>query len=804
LRVVVLASVATSVAAVGVASVGLQAAGPQRTSSAPRTPGAAPTAPAAMISASRAVLDRYCVTCHNKQLRTAGLTLDTMSLDRVGEAAPAWEKVVRKLRTGTMPPVGRPRPDRSTYDGLASWLETALDRHSASAPNPGRPSIHRLNRAEYANVIRDLLGLEIDAGALLPADDTAYGFDNNADVLTLSPLLLERYMSAARRISRLALGDPTLRPSVESYAVSRYLVQDDRASEDLPFGTRGGIAVRHGFPLDGQYVISVHLQRRRSREPQELELRVDGVRVGTFTIGSDSGAQRSQEPADAPAVDPRLEARVTVTAGQHLVGAALVQRMSAPEGTAPSQLPVGNISFAGRRGAETSIERIDIDGPYDSRTPADSPSRQKILVCRPSAEGNDEACARRVLSTLARRAYRRNITDRDLGRLLAFYTAEKAMGGFDAGIRSALERILVDPQFLFRIERDPPTVSPGTPYRVTDVELASRLSFFLWSSMPDEELLDLAVRGTLHQPPILERQVRRMLADARSSALVSNFAMQWLHVRNVPALAPDVNAFPAFDDNLRQAFLRETELFLESQLREDRSVAELLTANYTFVNERLARHYGLPHVYGSHFRRVTYPDGRRAGLLGHGSILTVTSYATRTSPVVRGKWLLENILGAPPPAPPPNVPNLPERGVDGKAASVRERLEQHRSNPVCASCHAQMDPLGFALENFDAIGRWRTVGEGDSSIDATGALPDGARFEGPEELRTLLLARRENFVTTVVEKLLTYGLGRGVEYYDMPAIRKIRRDAAASDFRWSSLIAGVVKSAPFQMRRAAD
>lgn len=757
-----------------------------------------------MASASRAVLDRYCVTCHNRQLRIAGLTLDTMGLERVGEAAPAWEKVVLKLRTGTMPPVGRPRPDRPTYDSLASWLETALDRHSASAPNPGRPAIHRLNRAEYTNVIRDLLGLEIDARALLPADDTAYGFDNNADVLTLSPLLLERYMSAARRISRLALGDPTLRPSVESYTVSRYLVQDDRASEDLPFGTRGGIAVRHSFPLDGQYAISVHLQRRRSREPQELELRVDGVRVGTFTIGNDPGAQRAQDAADTPAADPRLEVRVTVTAGPHLVGVALVQKTMAPEGTAPSQLPVGNISFAGRRGAETSVERVDIDGPYDARTPADSPSRRKVLFCRPSTEGNDEACARRVLSTLARRAYRKGVTDRDLGRLLTFYTAEKAAGGFDAGIRSALERILVDPQFLFRIERDPSTATPGTPYRLTDVELASRLSFFLWSSMPDEELLDLAVRGTLHQPPILERQVRRMLVDVRSSALVSNFAMQWLHLRNVPALAPDVNAFPAFDENLRQAFLRETELFLESQLRADRSVAELLNADYTFVNERLARHYGLPNVYGSHFRRVTYPDGRRAGLLGHGSILSVTSYATRTSPVVRGKWLLENILGAPPPSPPPNVPNLPERGVDGKTASVRERLEQHRSNPVCASCHAQMDPLGFALENFDAIGRWRTTSEDDSPIDATGALPDGARFEGPAELRTLLLARRENFVTTVVDKLLTYGLGRGVEYYDMPAIRKIRRDAAANDFRWSSLIAGLVKSTPFQMRRAGD
>jgi hypothetical protein len=752
------------------------------------------------------MFDRYCVTCHNQRLRTANLALDSLNVERVADAAADWEKVVRKLRSRTMPPAGRPRPDAATYAAVVSALETSLDRAAAASPNPGRPVVHRLNRAEYANVIRDLLALDVDADALLPADDAAFGFDNNADVLTVSPLLLERYLSAARKISRLAMGDSTMRPSVESYDVSRYEVQDDRASEELPFGTRGGIAVHHNFPLDAEYVVSVRTQRRRGRAAQsdQLEVRLDREHVKTFMIGGDSNAPRSPEDADQAdraAAASKLEVRIPVKAGRHLVGVAFVQRTTAAEGTAPAQLPVGNISFAGKRGAELGIERVDIAGPYDARPPDDSPSRKAILVCRPNG-ADDSACARQILARLARRAYRRPATDQDLKRLLAFFAVDRDRHGFDAGIRAALERILVDPQFLFRIERDPAAAPEGTAYRVSDLELASRLSFFLWSSMPDDELLTLAERGRLRQPAVLEQQVKRMLGDARAQALVSNFAMQWLYLRNIQAVAPDVNAFPGFDENLRRAFQRETELFLQSQLREDRSVLELLDANYTFVNERLARHYGLPNIYGSHFRRVTYPDGRRGGLLGHGSVLTVTSYATRTSPVVRGKWLLENVLGAPPPPPPPDVPNLPDRADDGRPASVRERMEQHRANPACASCHAQMDPLGFALENFDAIGRWRTTGEGDGPIDAAGALPDGAKFDGPEELRKLLLTRRDDFVTTVIEKLLTYALGRGVEYYDRPAIRQIARDARAREYRWSSLILEIARSTPFQMRRS--
>ena len=752
-------------------------------------------------SPNAALLNKYCVTCHSDARRTGGLSLEHADLADVPKGAETWEKLIRKVRVGMMPPPGMPRPARAQLDDLAGYFEASLDRSAAEKPRPGRTSMHRLNRAEYANVIRDLLALDIDARALLPADDTAYGFDNNADILTVSPLLLERYLSAARKISRLALGDSTLRPSVESYDVSRYDVQDDRASEELPFGTRGGIALHHHFPLDAEYLISVRLQRRRARGEQ-LEVRVDGERVKSFTIGNDPGMPRAPDDGDAQLAVPRLEVRVPVKAGLHLVGVALVQRTTAPEGTGPAQLPVASISFAGKRGAEVGVERVDIAGPYDAKVPDDSPSRRRILVCRPPERGSDEPCAKRILSTLARRAYRRPVTDQDLKRLLRFYTADRSTHGFDAGIRSALERILVDPQFLFRIERDPAGVSPGTAFRLSDVEIASRLSFFLWSSMPDDELLDTAVGGTLSQPAVLERQVRRMLGDGRALTLVSNFATQWLHLQNVQVVAPDGNTFPGFDDNLRQAFQRETELFLQSQLREDHSVVDLLSANYTFVNERLARHYGLPDIYGSHFRRVTYPDGRRGGLLGHGSILTVTSYATRTSPVVRGKWLLENILGAPPPPPLPNVPNLPDRAADGKPASVRERLEQHRRDPVCASCHAQMDPLGFALENFDAIGRWRTQGEADTPIDASGMLPDGARFDGPAELRTLLLARRENFVMTVIEKLLTYALGRGVEHYDKPAIRRIMRDTQSSEYRWSSLILAIARSTPFQMRRS--
>ena len=752
----------------------------------------------ALTSDDQAIVKRYCVSCHNDRLKTANLTLESITAEPISSAPAVWEKVVRKLRSGAMPPAGRPRPERAVNDRFAARLETVLDRTAALTPNPGRTGVHRLNRAEYANAIRDLLSLDTDVSALLPADDYAYGFDNNADMLTVSTGLLERYLSAAGKISRLAVGDITMKPAVEFYDVSRYLVQDDRVNEDLPFGTRGGLAVRHYFPLDAEYSVRVHLQRRRGS--QEIDVRVDGQRIKTFAVSS--GRNRASEEGEGRSEQGELEVRVPVRAGARVISVSLAKKAGVPEGLGPAQLPVANIAFGGGTAAETGIEKIEVGGPYDVQGPGDTPSRRQIFTCRPSPQAGGEDCARQILSRLARRAYRHPPSEKDVRRLLEFYKDARAAYGFEAGIQAALERLLVDPQFLFRIERDARPAAGQNVHRLTDYEIASRLSFFLWSSIPDDELLSVAARGQLKDPSVLTTQVQRMLADSRSTALVRNFAGQWLYLRNVQAAAPDVNAFPMFDDNLRQAFQRETELFVASQLRDDQSVVNLLTADYSFVNERLARHYGIPNVYGSHFRRVTLADETRRGLLGQGSILMVTSYSTRTSPVVRGKWLLENILGAPPPAPPPDVPELPGEKEDGKAASMRERMEKHRSNPACASCHAQMDPLGFALENFDAVGRWRTMSEANTPVDASGMLPDGAKFDGPAELRQLLVSRRDAFARTVIEKMLVYALGRGLEYYDMPTVRRIQRDAAAADYRWSTLIQGIVQSTPFQMRRS--
>ncbi|MCY4029839.1 MAG: DUF1592 domain-containing protein [Acidobacteria bacterium] len=747
-------------------------------------------------STYRAVLDRYCVTCHNERLRTAHLTLDSVDIHDLAADAPVWEKVVRKLRTREMPPPPRARPAPETYDAFAAWLEHGLDRVAAARPNPGRPALHRLNRVEYVNAIRDLLAVEIDGRTLLPADDMAFGFDNIADALAFSPGLLERYLLAARRISRLAIGDPALRPGVETYRVPKALVQDDRMSEELPFGTRGGLALRHLFPLDGEYEIAIHLTSRPPRTSREqLDIRLDGERLALVALG-DSGAGRPEvaETGDYGGADRPVAVRARVKAGSRLVGAAFTAITTAPEGLRPSYLPVGSISFR-----QTGVRSIDIAGPYDVEGVGDSPSRHRIFVCRPSVAEDERRCARQILRTLARRAYRRPIAEDDLRPLLSQYEAGRRAGDFDAGIRRALERILVDPEFLFRVERDPADVPPGTAYRLSDLELASRLSFFLWSSIPDDELVALAAGGRLSRPAVLGRQVRRMLADDRAASLVENFAAQWLHLRNVRAVTPDVREFPEFDDNLRRAFERETELFVASQLDHDRSVVELLTADYTFLNERLARHYDIPNVYGGHFRRVALAGEARKGLLGHGSILTVTSYATRTSPVVRGKWLLENILGAPPPPPPPDVPELEEVDEAGTPRSMRERLERHRANAVCASCHARMDPLGFALENFDAVGRWRNSDRG-LPIDASGSLPNGTTFDGAADLRRLLEDRAEEFVATVTSRLLTYALGRGVEHYDMPSIRAIVREARPDGYRWSSIILGIVESTPFTMR----
>ena len=770
----------------------------------------------------RPVLNRYCVGCHNERLRTAGLALDEMDPARVGDHPDAWEKVVLKLRTGAMPPAGRRRPDAATYETVASALENALDRAAAASPNPGRTTVHRLNRREYENAVRDLLALDIDASALLPADNADLGFDNMADILSVSPALLDRYIFAARRISRLAVGDPTIEPTTETYVVPSMRFQDLRMSEDLPFGSRGGIAIRHNFPLDGEYDVRIRLQRqlydyvRGLQNRQQLEVRLDGERVALFHIGGAPGTPPPRTFAGAVLgdrtweeyalhADEGLAVRVSAKAGPRVLGVSFIQGRSERDGVLQPRATGKVLAIAERwsstsEAPEAAVDQVSIAGPFDATGPGDTPSRERLFVCRP-ALGAEETCAREILGTVARRAFRRPVTEVDLATLQRFFAAGRDAGGFDAGIQRALESILVDPEFLFRVERDPVDTRPGTVHPVSDLELASRLAFFLWSSLPDDELLDVAARGELRDPDVLRRQVRRMLADSRAEALVDGFALQWLALRTLSSVVPTPELFPEWDDNLRESFARETELFVASQIREDRSVLDLVRADYTFVNERLAEHYGIPNVYGSRFRRVTFPDGVRGGLLGHGSILTVTSYPTRTSPVLRGHWLLSHVLGAPPPPPPPDVPALPDRGEGGRPASVRERLEQHRENPVCANCHAPMDPLGFALEHFDAIGKWRATGEGGGPIDASGVFPDGTGFEGLAGLKAMLLERHEQFVWTVTEKLATYALGRGLEYYDMPALREIIRDAAADDYTWSSLVLGIVESAPFQMRR---
>jgi len=765
----------------------------------------------------RAVLDQYCVTCHNETARTAELLLDQADLDKIGQQPEVWEKVVKKLRSGAMPPAGMPRPDQATYDSLALYLETALDRAAAAHPNPGRPVLHRLNRVEYTHAVRDLLALDIDGNTLLPADDSRYGFDNIGEVLTVSPLLMERYMAAAGKISRLAVGEPEVLPVFETYNIPKYYVQEDRMNEDLPLGSRGGIAVLHHFRLDGEYIIQVRLAKnsrdyiRGLDELHHLDVRLDGVRVKRFTIGGEKHGRSAGIFSSAAMGDPKqetyertadeiLEVRFPATAGPRMVGVAFIMETSVPEG--PRLPRMTQYDWLQYKGGAPGVATISIGGPYNAKGMTETPSRRKIFVCRPNTVQEEEPCARQILSTLARRAYRRPLTDQDIQTLLDFYTVGVNKGGFEEGIRRALARILVGPEFLFRMEFDPENVAPDTPYPISDLELASRLSFFLWSSIPDDQLLDLAERGQLKDPVVLEQEVRRLLGDVRSKALVINFGGQWLQLRQLRSVSPDPETFPYFDDNLREAFHQETELFLESLLREDRSILDLLDADHTFVNERLARHYGIPNIYGSHFRRVELKEEHRRGLLGKGSILTVTSYANRTSPVLRGKWVLDHILGTPPAPPPPNIPDLVERDQDGKAFSMREALEQHRANPVCATCHSQMDPLGFALENFDGTGSWRTI-DADAPIDASGILPDGTRFQGPVELqRVLIESKSEEFVNTVTEKLLTYALGRGVESYDAPAIRSIIREAAPDDYRWSTLILGIVKSTPFQMRRS--
>ena len=807
----------------------LHGAGPQ--------PQQASSGAAAATSPQRALLDRYCVTCHNETLKTAGLTLDLLDVDDVAAHPEVWEKVVRKLRAGLMPPMGRPRPDREAYDGFAGWLETRLDQAAALDPDPGRsPVFHRLNRAEYANAIRDLLAVEIDATELLPADDASYGFDNIAASLRMSPTLVDRYLAAARKISRTAVGSSAAPPAVEVYHLPPDLPQE-RHLEGLPLGTRGGTLVRHHFPKDGEYVIQAKLALDiadnipRYDETHELEILLDGEPVARFTFAGEpdpdeepeagaalrAGTNTAEQSGYRRNLDEHWRVRVPVTAGVHEVAAAFIEngqllteatrtntfarlRLTLVE---PSVRAYAGGYFNDETRSGPYLAHLTVTGPFVPGGPGDTESRRRIFTCRPAAPEDEAPCAAQILSTLARRAYRRPPSDAELDLLRAAYRDGRQAAGFDAGIERALRQLLVAPGFLYRIEERPRDVAPDTNYPVRDLDLASRLSFFLWSSIPDDELLDVAEHGRLRDPAVLDRQVRRMLADRRSEAFVANFTGQWLNLRRLPEVAPDLKRFPDFDGTLRHALRRETELFFESILREDRSVLELLTAEHTFVNERLAAHYGIPAVQGSHFRRVTLGDTSRRGLLGKGSILAATSYAHRTSPVLRGKWILENLLGTPPPPPPPDVPDLKEDNDRGEVLSMRDRMVQHRANPVCASCHAMMDPLGLALENFDAIGQWRTRSEAFTPIDASGAMLDGTTFDGVDGLREVLLGRSELFVTTLTEKLLTYALGRGLDAGDAPVVRRIVRAAAADDYRFQALLMGIVKSLPFQMRRAS-
>jgi len=784
--------------AVSAALTGIDAAAPQEQ-----------PAPVARAADPRAVVNQYCVSCHSTRLKTGGLSLEGLAFDEPRAQAEILEKVVKKLRTGAMPPQGARRPDQPVVDGVVDTLERALDQAAAASPNPGRPPVHRLNRVEYANAVRDLLAVDIDAASMLPPDDSIQGFDNIGDALGLSPALLEAYLTAAAKISALAVGDRSIGPASQTFYVRGDASQSEHV-EGLPLGTRGGLEASATLPLDGEYVIAVKLLQtnlggvRGLESPDELEITVDGERVHLASVGGVADYSASPDNATdvAESLDARLQVRVRLHAGPREIGATFLQKSTAAGGNRLQAFRRTTLIATDHTGLP-HVERLTITGPFNATGSGTTPSRSRIFVCRPTAASSEDTCARKIIATLGRRAFRRPLEAPEVDRLLAFYRDGRARGDFEKGIQLAVRGVLASPKFLMRAERDPENVRPGDNYRVSDLELASRLSFFLWSSIPDDELLELAGRGRLSDPATYGSQVRRMLADPRARALVANFAGQWLYLRNVRTSTPDKNEFPDFDDNLRLAFLRETELLFQSIVREDRNVVDLLTADYMFVNERLARHYGIPNVYGSHFRRVPVPDEARRGLLGQGSILLVTSHADRTSPVVRGKWVLDNILGAPPPPPPGDVPPLKEKEDDGRPHTLRERMEEHRANPACAGCHKVMDPIGFALENFDAVGAWRDS-DGSVPIDASGQLADGTKVNGVATLRAAVLKRPELFVDTMTEKLLTYALGRPLTYEDQPAIRAIVRGAGRDGNRFSALVSGIVNSTPFRMRRAQD
>ena len=756
--------------------------------------------PIGAVAETKTMVNQYCTGCHSQKAKMAGISLEGLDPLKPGENAAVWEKVLRKVNAGQMPPAGMPHANAAVTAAFTKSLGEELDRSAAANPNPGNPTIHRLNRAEYSNAVRDLLALDIKPGAKLPADDTGYGFDNIGDVLSLSPVLIERYMSVARMISRVAIGDPNIKPEVNEFQPVRTVANPaairGRISDDLPFDSVGGMSFDYHFPVNGEYVFTVKLP------------------LSAFGDGT-------------PPESNAFEVRLPVKAGTRTVGvtflaeSAAVENVALPGGrrgqaapSAPSQLMAQmDIRIDGARVKLFEVPQaadgprftsVSIGGPYKVKGLGDTPSRQKIFVCTPGSAKDEEPCARKILANLGRSAYRRPFTDSDLKPLLAFYRAGRLEGNFDNGIRLALRAMLVAPAFLFRIERDPLNSQPGSAHQISDFELASRLSFFLWSSIPDDQLLNLAGQGKLKDSEVLQKQVTRMLDDRKSKSFVSNFAGQWLYLRNLAQVTPDQDAFPNFDPTLRLAFQRETELFFDAVLRENRPVTELLSADFTYLNQRLASHYGIAGVYGSQFRRVSLKNSNRSGLLGQGSILTVTSYPDRTSVVQRGKWVLENLLGTPPPPPPPDIPALEAHAKDGKHLTMRQQMEQHRANPTCSSCHSRMDPIGFSLENYDGIGAWRSK-DGGNPIDASGKMPDGATFDGPGGLRNLLLTtHRDEFLATVTEKLLTYALGRGLEFYDGPAMRAIVRDAATQNSTIPALISSVVKSPQFQMRRTRE
>ena len=804
-KLVAAASLIALTAATGVALLGQATADPVAATPAVHT---ATTLSAATPADRQRMLAQFCGGCHNDKVKTAGMSVMPLKADNIGAHTATWEKILRRVSLGEMPPRGMKCPSKEEIADFTNWLEGSLDKMGAANPDPGRATLRRLNRAEYANAVRDLLDLQIDVSTDLPVDDSGYGFDNIADVLTVSRTLMDKYIRVGARVSRTATGLVSRSPVVTEYKLAKDPYVNERASDDLPLGSRGGGAFQFYAPYDADYTVIVNLNPGLGADIQKnpadrIETKVT-LKAGAHIIGASFRKDMTLETTLAPKTVQQLRMPKPATAPAPLtldvqVDGARVETVSVPAyatGFQDAGIPHGDVIAA------RDVQAISVAGPYEITGAGDTPSRRKIFSCRPGDGISETACARKIFGALARQAYRRPVSSADIAPLMTMYKEGRKLGTFDHGIEAGLEVVLSSPNFLFLREVDPPRSRPGTVRRITDVELASRLSLFLWSSIPDEELLSTAEKGQLSKPAVLQSQVSRMLADPKSKALTANFAGQWLHLRRLEAQKPDRAAYPDFDQRLRTAMLTETEMFFETVIRENRSALDFLDADYTFLNQRLAEHYGIPGIYGTTFRRVSLdPKLRRGGLLGQASILTVTSYNNRTSVVMRGKWILENILAAPPPPPPPDIPALND-AKNGKLLSVREQMEMHRANPVCASCHNKMDPLGFSLENYDAVGAWRTSFAG-KPIDASAVLPDGTKFDGPAGLQSILLSRKEQFVEALTERLMTYGLGRGVEYYDMPAVREVRDHARQDDYRMNTIIMGIVQSVPFVMKKVS-